>query len=403
MGPYVHGLSGMKGRTPALGIALLAAGASWNAGNVGPIVSSLESEFSVSLAAVGLATGAVFFAAVLTAKLTGPALGGRVGAANGARLACLLVGAGNLICAVGPSIGVLFAGRAVAGYGFGLAVLIGPAMARSLGGVRLLGVFGAGVMAGIALALGVGGVLEYAGVDWRVAFGISVFTGLAALPFLPRRVEVAQPGPPQHGIFGRLVRTGGLWRLALLYVAAVGVPVTLSAWLVHYLTVGGGDMTTVLAGFLALLLFAVAGVARFMGGRLEHRGVSETLLTGVAVLVAAVGIAALALGRGSGAAVVPAVMLIGAGCSLPYVALMDETERLFPRSPLPAIGFVTIWANVFPMAVIPLIGVALDADRGEAVLFALAALVAVAGVVNLKPAAPPATREPPGPSPPADG
>ena len=375
-----------------LAIVLLAAGASWNAGNVGPIVDPLRDEFGVSLAEVGLLSGGALFAAMLIAKLSGPALGGRVGAANGARMACLCCGVGNLACAVGPSIGVLFAGRALAGYGFGLAVLFGPAMARSLGGVRLLGIFGAGVMAGIALALGIGGVLVDAGADWRLAFGTSVLVALLALPFLPRRVEVAQPGPPQHGIVGRLVRSGGLWRLALLYVAAVGVPVTLSAWLIHYLTVGGGDMTTALAGVLALALFAVAGVARFTGGRLEHRGVSETLLTGAAVLVAAAGVTALAVDRSSVAVVLPAVMLIGAGCSLPYAALMDETERLFPRSPLPAISFATLGANLFPMAAIPLIGLALDAGRGEAALFALAALAVVAGLVNLKPAVAPATR-----------
>ena len=41
-------------------------------------------------------------------------------------------------------------------------------------------------------------------------------------------------------------------------------------------------MTIALAGFLSLLLFAVAGLARFSGGRLEQRGASETLLPGVA-------------------------------------------------------------------------------------------------------------------------
>jgi len=47
------------------------------------------------------------------------------------------------------------------------------------------------------------------------------------------------------------------------------------------------------------------------------------------------------------------------------------------------------------MAVIPLVGVAFDAGRGEAALVALAVLVAIAGVVSLKPAGAPVTREPP--------
>ena len=109
---------------------------------------------TASLGEVGLASGGLFFAAALAAKLTGPSIGGRIGAANGARTACLCCGAGNLVCALAPSIGVLLAGRLVAGFGLGLAFLIGPAIARTLGGVRMVGVFGAALMGGIGVALG---------------------------------------------------------------------------------------------------------------------------------------------------------------------------------------------------------------------------------------------------------
>ena len=57
-----------RSRGPALGIVLLAAGAAWNAGNVGPIVSSLREEFPVSLGEVGLISGGVFFAALLAVR-----------------------------------------------------------------------------------------------------------------------------------------------------------------------------------------------------------------------------------------------------------------------------------------------------------------------------------------------
>jgi predicted MFS family arabinose efflux permease len=146
-------------------------------------------------------------------------------------------------------------------------------------------------------------------------------------------------------------------------------------------------MRTALAGLLALLLFAAAGTARLIGGRLEYRGVPEILLTGVAPLVAALGVTAIALDRGF-VVVLPAVVLMGLGFSLPYVAMVDETERLFPASPLAALSFVTAGGNWFPMAAIPLVGVALDTGNGEEALLLIAALVAFAGVVNLRPAAP---------------
>ena len=75
--------------------------------------------------------------------------------------------------------------------------------------------------------------------------------------------------------------------------------------------------------------------------------------------------------------------------------MIDEAERLFPASPLPAISFMSLGANMFPAAAIPLVGVALDAGRGEEALIAIAAVVALAGVVNLRPAAEPPVRNGP--------
>ena len=48
-----------------LAVVLLAAGTSWNAGNIGPVTSTLSDGFSVSLTAIGLLSGTVFFAGIL--------------------------------------------------------------------------------------------------------------------------------------------------------------------------------------------------------------------------------------------------------------------------------------------------------------------------------------------------
>jgi hypothetical protein len=47
-----------------LAVVLLAVGTSWNAGNIGPVTSTLSDDFSVSLTAVGLLSGTVFFAGI---------------------------------------------------------------------------------------------------------------------------------------------------------------------------------------------------------------------------------------------------------------------------------------------------------------------------------------------------
>jgi len=75
-----------------LATVLLAAGTSWNAGNIGPVTSTLsaDSDFSVSLTGVGLLSGSVFFAGILATTTLAPALAKRTGVAGAARLACVL-------------------------------------------------------------------------------------------------------------------------------------------------------------------------------------------------------------------------------------------------------------------------------------------------------------------------
>jgi MFS family permease len=368
----------------AAGIFLLATGTAWNGGNVGPAVGELTREFSVSLAAVGLASGTVLFGALVLASLATPALSGRIGAARGARLAALLAGAGNLIVAAAPAWGWLLAGRVVAGAGLGVALVLGPAVARAEGGVRLLGVFGAGVMLGMAGALGVGGLLADAGVGWRAAFGVSAAIGFSALPLLPRRIEVAPREGRRGGELRRLLRELPEWRLLLLFVATLAVPLVIGAWLNHYLITEGG-LAAGAAGLLAFAMFGLATAVRIAGGRLARRGVSTTLLAGVAPLVAAAGVVLVGVDPSPAAATL-AVALMGVGFALPYATMYDEGERLLADDPVLSLTFLTAGANATPIVAIPLVGGALTAGDGEAAFAVLAAFVALAGLANLRPA-----------------
>jgi hypothetical protein len=77
------------GNRAALAVAvLLGLGAAWNGGNVGPVVEPLSQDFDVSLTAVGLLSGTVFFAGAAAGTLFAQPLGERVGVANGMRVAC---------------------------------------------------------------------------------------------------------------------------------------------------------------------------------------------------------------------------------------------------------------------------------------------------------------------------
>ena len=374
-----------------LATALLAAGTAWNAGNIGPVTASLTSDFSVSLTAVGLLSGTVFFAGLLATTAVAPPLAARTGVGTAARLGCVLCGVGNLLFAISPWFAGLLAARVIVGAGLGLALVLGPVFARAYGGVRLLGVFGAGVTVGMAAALGIGSLLEDAGVEWRAAFGLSAVAGVAAVPLLPARMEAGAP-PERHasGMLGAMFRSLPLWRVGFVYVGSFGVQLIVGAWLIHYLTEDGG-MAISLAGLLAFVMFAFSAASRELGGALSARGMSPVILVGVAPLLATAGLVAIAIDRSLTVAL-PAVVLMGIGFSTPYAVMMDEAQRLFPERPLAPITVLQLGANAIPMIAIPIVGAALAAGSGEAALFALAAFCGAAGVANLKPAVPAAPR-----------
>jgi len=366
----------------SVALALFAGGTAWNMGNAGPIVAPISDEFSASLGVVGLFSGAALFGALLLATATSPGITKRLGAANGARAACALCGVGNVMLALAPTFGFAFAGRIVAGYGVGITVIVGPAIARAMGGVRGVGIFGAAIMIGIGLALGLGGLLENSGVDWRLAVGLAAVIGLLALPILPHHIDVARPGMTEPGIARALMRSGPLWRLSLVFTGTLGVSVTVGAWLVYYLSVEG-DESTAVAGLLSFLIFAVAAVMRIVGGRLDHRGVSKGALMGLAPLIAAGGLAALAI-EPSVAIAIPAAVMIGTGLALPYAAMFDQAQRLFPKRPVSAIAFASVGANGSPVILIPFVGILLADGLAELGWLLLAAIVAFGGLANLR-------------------
>lgn len=362
---------------------LLALAAAWNGGNVGAIVAQLGDEFSVSLGEVGLASGTFFFAGIVASSLAGSELGRRLPIARGLRIACVLGFAGNVICAVAPSFAVLVGGRVVAGVALGLVLLFGGAFARAAGGLRLLGIYGAGVTLGVAFALGLGGLLEDAGVSWRVAFWISAALALVPLPLLPARVpSPTAPDEPDRGLLAQALGSTAFWRLELLAISTLTVPLVVGAWLVSYLA-SGGDLGPAEAGILSFALFALSALMRAVGGRLSESGTPPGRIALAAAVVGSLGIAALAAGDSLEWALV-AVALMGVGLSLPAAVVYDLGERVLPDRPIGGLGLLLVGANAFPIPVIPLIGAALAADDPAAAFLPLAALVLVAGIANYR-------------------
>lgn len=365
-------------------VLLLGTGAAWNAGNVGSVVGEVSRAFDLSLATVGLLSGTLLLGFTVLGTVLAPRIGEAIGVVRTMVVAAGLCVVGNLVFAVAPDFAALSAGRALAGCGLGLAAVAGPIYARATGGVRRVGLFGAAFQLGIAGGLGFGAILTDLGADWRFGFLLSAAVAASPLPLLAGVDSRDLPVERRGGGFLRLaLRSSRVLRLTTLFLAIFAVPLTLGSWLVHYLSVDSG-LSAGFAGALGFVLFGVSAWAREIGGGLASRGVGAMYLAGLAPLLAAAGLAALALDDSAAVATV-AVVAAGVGFALPYGTGIVEAQKLFPREPAEPVAFVTMIGSAVPVALVPAMGSLLGAGNGEAVFLALAAFVLLAGILNLRP------------------
>jgi predicted MFS family arabinose efflux permease len=369
----------------SIGVFVLAlAITGWNCGNVGPVVGSLTKDFDIGLGEVGLLSGAFFFAGSAAGSLVGAELARRIRVLTGIWASCLLSIAGNVVFAVGDSFAVLATGRVLAGLAFGLAAVFIPTYARVMGGVKMVGLFGAGLTLGVAAALLLGSVLEGAGVDWRVAFVITAGLAAISLPILPNEeVDVPRAASEGEGMTREALTNQAWWRVQLLGIATLNLPLIVGAWLVHYLITDYG-LSAGFAGVIAFVLFGISAVMRDVAGRMTAAGAGPSMLVIVGLGVGAAGL--VLLGQGSSAAVALAsVALMGIGLSLPYPLYYDEAERVLPDRPVGSLGLMQVGAGIFPIPVIPLFGAALASGDADLAFGALAAFALLTLALNARP------------------
>ena len=375
------------------GVFVLAAAiVGWNCGNVGPVVGSLQQEFDIGLGEVGLLSGAFFFAGSAAGSLVGAELARRIRVMAGIWACCVLSVVGNLIFAAGDSVAVLSVGRVFAGLGFGLAAVFVPAYARAVGGVRMVGLFGAGLTLGVAAALFLGSVLEGADVSWRVAFLITAALGAIALPILPNeRIEIPRTASEGEGLVGECLTNQAWWRVQLLGLTTLTVPLVVGAWLVHFLITGYG-LSAGAAGALGFMLFGVSAVMRDIAGRLTASGAGPAMLVIVGLALGAAGLFLLGEGDSTGVAVV-ALVLMAVGLSLPYPLYYDEAERVLPDRPIGSLGLMQVGTGIFPIPVIPAFGAALAGGDADLAFGGLAAFTVLTLLLNARPPVPPRQTE----------
>ncbi len=373
----------------SIGVFVLAlAITGWNCGNVGPVVGPLTQDFDIGLSEVGLLSGAFFFAGSAAGSLIGAELARRIRVLVGIWACCFLSIVGNVIFALGDSVAVLATGRVFAGLAFGLAAVFVPTYARVMGGVKLVGLFGAGLTLGVAAALLLGSVLQGAGVDWRVAFWITAALAAISLPILPNeRVQVQRAPSENEGLVREALTNQAWWRVQLLGIATLNIPLIVGAWLVHFLIADVG-MSAAGAGALGFILFAISALMRDVAGRMTAAGAGPAMLVIVGLGVGAAGIVLLGESETTAVALI-GIVLMGIGLSLPYPLYYDEAERVLPDRPVGSLGLMQVGAGLFPIPVIPLFGAALASGDADLAFGALAAFAVLTLLLNARPPVPP--------------
>ena len=303
---------------------------------------------------------------------------------------------GALVDRVGP--------RPVAALGLGATVLltVGMALARGYGdllalkalaGIAPLAAFVAGVryigllfrggeahvaqgVFGGAVQLGGGGIiyalpLVAAPHGWRAAY-------LAAAAFLAAvtALWLCAPRVPALAIRGDLraaLRRPEGWLLGLVHTANFSLAMVVGTWAPTYLLQFGLDLAT--ASALGSLVVLLGVLSRPLGGAAIGARLLTTRRTmQLAIVLNAVGLAALALaGRSLGLAVVGLVVL-GLGASLPYSAVFNTASAALPTNPGAAIGLVTFVSLIGTMLGAPLVGWLLKRTGSFAVPFGLLAV-----------------------------
>src|SRR5262249_13657621 len=153
----------------------------------------------------------------------------------------------------------------------------------------LLGLLGGAITLGIGVALGLGSALQDAGITWRAGFVISAAVCALPLLVLPPRISTRPVPLPGRAFAKTAFRTGALWRLTALFVAANGVPLIVSAWMVVYLT-RHAHVHTAVAGGLAFVLFGLTTLIRPLGARLARGKLGFAALAAGGSIVAAAGL-----------------------------------------------------------------------------------------------------------------
>ncbi|MDE3025621.1 MAG: MFS transporter, partial [Acidobacteriota bacterium] len=342
---------------------------------IGAVATRMSHAYGVGLATVGLLTTTQFLVH-MAMQIPGGRTADRFGARPTAFAGLAAIAAGNAIALPTASIGLAFAGRAVVGFGTGLAFVSGSDYIRARGGSPFLqGVYGGGsVLApGIALAI----------VPALAGFRAPYATAIVVVALAAGVLALAPPAARTRRHAGERIDTGffrdrRLYRLAAIHAMSFGFSVIVGNWVVTLLEHHGhSKAVSSAAGSLTLLL---GFFTRAAGGALLRRADASRWVA-VSLVAGGAGAVALALPLPIAAAFAVCAF-IGLAAGVPFAMAFTGAAAVRPDEPGAAVGFVNAWASLVVVAGTPLVGLTFalpgDGRIGFVVVGVLAALASIA-------------------------
>lgn len=354
----------------------------------GPALSTLADRVGTDLATVGVLVTTSYLGTMLGQAIAGP-LNDRLGQRPVLLVGILLAVVGTLVIVLTRSLGVMIIGSSIFGLGFGALdvstnLLIAQRFAdHSVSVLNLLHVFfGVGAVIGPAVAS-----LALNTTDSALpAFWISLVVFVLPVPLvlrLPRGPQEA--AETHHNVAPEMpfsYRVPLLWLLGAILLLYVGVEAGLGSWITAYVDrstslgeTSGAQLTSVY--WAALTVGRVLGA--MYGGRFAPFMVLRVSLIGMAV-----GGVILALGTGSVALTILAVLIMGVWSGPPFPTVIAITTAAFKRHPGKATSIVVTLASLGAATMPWITGVLLDrVSPGAMALFVMIESIALVGAYVL--------------------
>ena len=302
--------------------------------------------------------------------------------------ALLIVGLCNSLALISPEPWLAMLLRTLMGAGTGLGFIAGTQYVREIGAVAQ-GVFGGAALGGAGLAVAVmpsiAGAFESFRTPWIAAIAVLLLS-TALLTTAPLGPPAARRGAPRHSErrLGQssLFRDPGLYRLAAIHMAGMGLAIVVANWVVTLLTRAGAVETSI-AGVLGSLTLLLGVATRPLGGWIlqwHPAWLRRSLVIGILFCVAGTGL--LATG-GALPVVTLGATLIGLGAGIPFAPAFMGAAARRPEAPGTAVGLVNTLGNGVVVAGTPLLGLAFSLPGSGRLGFAIIAVVWLASLLAL--------------------